>query len=94
LVRLRSDPFTVQGLHERLAGAVDAAHDRAALASQDVRRFRVGEAGDVRGDEDVAVDLREGADRGEDLGLLGAQRRVVAASRWRSMWRRRIAERM
>ena len=78
LVRLRRDPFTVQGLHERLAGAEDAAHDRPALAAEGVGRLRVGEAGDVGGDEDVAVDLRQGADRGQDLGLLGAQRRVVA----------------
>ena len=78
LVQLRRDLVTVQGLHERLAGAEDAAHDRPALAAQGVGGLRVGQAGDVGGDEDVAVDLGERADRGEDLGLLGAQRRVLA----------------
>ena len=75
--------LTVQGLHERLAGAVDAAHDRAALAAERVGGLRVGEAGDVRDDGDVAVDLGQGADAARTVGLLGARGEKKRPSRQR-----------
>ena len=61
---------TLDSAHDLLPGAVEAAHHRPLADAQGARRFLVGEAGDVDGDEDVAEIARKRGDRRVELAGL------------------------